>query len=109
MTAGLRVGKLEIQRRPMAVQDQMKINSLGFELGAERDAVRVLAPIGLEQLDTMPRFVGLSQELRQARPLVFMRLVAQGSRAMSSETNRRTSACLSSSVQSNQLVSLSWQ
>ena len=80
------------------------------EFGAERDAVRVVAPVGLVELHAVPGSCRAAEQFVQTHALALVaRCRAARRRAMSRLTKRCTSACFSTSVQSNQLISLSWQ
>ena len=55
------VRQLEIERLPVGVQDQVEVQPLMLQLAAKRHAVRMLAPIGLIQLDAVPGLLRLLQ------------------------------------------------
>ncbi len=101
--------QLELERLPVRVQDHVHEQPVLPELRGEREAVGVLAPVRLPELHAVPRLV--------ACRIIWFRLTRRRScstsrkrrRSLSRVTNRCTSACFRTSVQSNQLISLSWQ
>ena len=101
--------QLEIERLPIGVQDQVKEQLFPADFHGEGNAVRRLAPVRLAKFHAMPGQVRPPEEPVQAHALAFGLQVSQSRRALSRVTNRWTSACFASNVQSNQLVSLSWQ
>jgi hypothetical protein len=68
---GLGLGKLEVERIPVSVQDNVDKYGFARELGAERNAVGAITPIRLKQLDPVPSFVSILNELGKSPALVF--------------------------------------
>src|ERR1700722_2301572 len=64
--------QLEVERLPIRVQHQMDQISFIDELGAQRDAMRPIAPIGLIEPDAVPGFVRFTKPLVQGLALIFV-------------------------------------
>ena len=60
----------EVERLPVGVQEQMNAHLLPLDLGAERQAVRTIAPVWVVELDAVPGFLCRPQQLVQADALV---------------------------------------
>src|SRR5262249_16406290 len=61
--------QLEVEGLPIRVEDDVDAHTLRHQLRGEGEAVRGRAPVGLVELDSVPRDVGLPDELAQSQPL----------------------------------------
>ena len=102
--------KFEIERFPIRIQNDVRQYRFVLQFPADCDAVRERRPVRLIEFHAMPGGFRLAQDLASnSRAGVHVPRRASARRSISNFTNRRTSACLDSRFQSNQLVSLSWQ
>ncbi len=61
--------QLEFERFPISVEDELERQVFFGQLRTERQAVRLLAPVRLAELDAMPGLAGAAQELVQTPSL----------------------------------------
>src|SRR5206468_12266775 len=101
--------QLELQRLAVGVQNHVDQQSAARDLRRERQAMGGILPVRLVELHAVPGTMRLPEQVIQTDGGMLGLHLAQQPPAVSSVTNRCTSACFATSVQSNQLVSLSWQ
>ena len=102
--------QLEIERLPIRIQDQVKEQFFLRTSALNARLCERFAPVRLVEFDAVPGLVRARSSWFRAYASALGLQVSQDAAArLSRVTNRCTSACFASSVQSNQLVSLSWQ
>src|SRR5262249_24880587 len=76
------IGRREFQsyRLPVRIEDEIDAHASVGQLGAEGDAVRLVAPIRPVELHSMPTSHSLADQLNQSHPRAFRVSVAQPSR-----------------------------
>jgi hypothetical protein len=66
--AGVRQLELEIKWFPIAIKDEVDMQALHWQLGAERYAVRMFAPVRIVELHPMPATNSFANQLGQGHP-----------------------------------------
>src|SRR6478735_9679856 len=69
--------QLEFQWLPVAVDDQVHLQTGTLYLGTQRETMRIHTPVGVIQPDTVPPLRGLMKKIRKAYPLLLHRGIAQ--------------------------------